>query len=93
MAEVEVSPQHEVTNSQDMKVFAVEKHVLPEDFEYFRNLRRVQSSPLVFAPNRAFGCGPLQGQAPGVTLCFMSALFLATRKLLYLLYPCLDGFL
>ena len=42
-----------------MKVFAVERHGLPEDFVYFRALCGVQSSPLVFAPNRAFGCGPL----------------------------------
>ena len=32
MAYMEVSPQKEMANPQDMKVFAVERHVLPEDF-------------------------------------------------------------
>ena len=74
MAEMEVSPQDEVANPQGMKVFAVERHDLPEDFVYFRTLCDVQSWPLIFAPNRAFGCGPLQGQAPGETMCFTSTL-------------------
>ena len=55
-------------------VFAVERHEFPKDYAYFRTLCGVQSSPLVFAPNGAFGCGALQGQAPGETLCFMSTL-------------------
>ena len=64
-----------MANPQDMKMFPVERHGrLPEDFVYFRALCGVQSSPFVFAPNRAFACGPLQGQAPGETLRFMSAL-------------------
>ena len=73
MAEMEVSPQDEMANLQGVKVFAVEEHGLPEDLVSFR-VCRVQSSPLVFAPNRALGCGPLQSQAPRETLCFMSAL-------------------
>ena len=32
MAEMEVSPQEEMANPQGMKVFAVERHGLPEDF-------------------------------------------------------------
>ena len=36
---------------QYMKVFAVDRHGLPEDFVYFRALCRGKSSPLVFAPN------------------------------------------
>ena len=71
---MDVSPQDEMANPQGMKMFTVERHELPEDFVYFRTLCGVQSSPLVFAPNRAFVCGPLQGQAPGETLCFKSAL-------------------
>ena len=71
---MEVSPQDEMANPQVMKVFAVERHGPSEDFVSFRALCGVQSLPLVFAPNRAFVCGPLQGQAPGETLCFMSAL-------------------
>ena len=35
MAEMEVSPQEEMANSQGMKVFAVEGPGLPEDFVYF----------------------------------------------------------
>ena len=51
MAEMEVSPQEEVANPQGMKVFAVERPGLPEDFVYFPGLCGVQSSPLVYAPN------------------------------------------
>ena len=50
---MEVSPQKEMANAQDMKVFAVERHSFPEDFVSFRALCGVQSSPLVFTPNRA----------------------------------------
>ena len=74
VAEMEVSSQGEMANPQGMKVFAVERHGLPEDFVYFRALCGVQSSLLVFAPNRTFVSGPLEGQTPGETLCFMSAL-------------------
>ena len=36
MAEMEVSPQVGMVNPQGMKVFAVERYRLPEDFVYFR---------------------------------------------------------
>ena len=52
MAEMEVSPQEEMANPQGMKVFAVERHGLPEDFVYFPAPCGVQSSPPVFAPNQ-----------------------------------------
>ena len=61
MAEVEISPQEEVANPQGMKVFAVERHELPEDFVSFPALCGVQSSPLVYVPNRPIVWGPLQG--------------------------------
>ena len=51
MAEMKVSPQEEMANPQGMKVFAVERLGLAEDFVYFPALCEVQSSPLVFAPN------------------------------------------
>ena len=51
MAEIEVIAQEERANPQGMKVFAVERPGLPEDFVYFTALCGVQSSPLVFAPN------------------------------------------
>ena len=51
MAEMEVSPQEEMSNPQGMKVFAVEIPGLPEDFVSFPALCGVQSLPLVFAPN------------------------------------------
>ena len=51
MVEMEVSPQEEMANPQEMKLFAVERPGLPEDFAYFPALCGVQSSPLVFAPN------------------------------------------
>ena len=59
MAETEVSPQEEMANPQGMKVFAVERPGLPEDFVAFPVLCGVQSSPLVFAPNLPFVRGPL----------------------------------
>ena len=61
MPEMEVSPQEELANPQGMKVFAVERHGLPEDFVSFPTLRGVQSSPLVFVPNRPIVWGALQG--------------------------------
>ena len=60
MAEMEVSPQEEIANPQGMKVFAVERPGLPEDFVSFPALCRVQSSPFVVAPNLPFVRGPLQ---------------------------------
>ena len=59
MAEMEVRPQEEVANLQGMKVFAVERPGLPEDFVSFSALCGVQSSPLVFAPNLPFVGHPL----------------------------------
>ena len=60
LAEKEASPQEEMANPQGMKVFAVERPGLPEDFVYFPALCGVQSSPLVFAPNVPIVWGPLQ---------------------------------
>ena len=59
MVEMEVSPQEEMANPQGMKVFAVERPGLPEDFESFPALCGVQSSPLVFTPNLPIVWGPL----------------------------------
>ena len=50
MAAMEVSPQEEMANPQGMKVFAVERLGLPEDFVSFPALCGVQPSPLVFRP-------------------------------------------
>ena len=47
VAEMEVSPQEEITNPQGMKVFTVERHGLLEKFVTFCTLCGVQSSPLV----------------------------------------------
>ena len=57
MAEMEVSPQEEMANPQGMKVFAVERPGLPEDFVSFPAMCGVQSSPLVFAPESAVCSG------------------------------------
>ena len=61
MAEMGVSPQEQMSNPQGMKVFAVERHGLPEVFGSFPALCGVQSSPLVFIPNRPIVWDPLQG--------------------------------
>ena len=60
VADMEVSPQDEMANPQGMKVFAIERRGLPEGFVYFRALCGVQSSSLVFAPNRPIVWDPLQ---------------------------------
>ena len=60
MAEMEVSPPEEMANPQGMKVFAVERRDLPEDFVSSPALCEVQSSPLVFSPNLPIVWGPLQ---------------------------------
>ena len=60
MAEMEVSPQEEMANPQGMKVFAVERPRLPEDFVSVPALYGVQSSPLVLTPNLPIVWGPLQ---------------------------------
>ena len=57
MAEKEVSPQEEIANLQGIKSV---RHGLPEDFESFRALCGLQSSPLVSAPNPSIVWGPLQ---------------------------------
>ena len=75
VAEIEINPQEEVADPQGTKVFAVERHGLPENVVSFRYLCRVQSSTLVSAPNRAVVWGPLQWQAPRKTLCFRFAFF------------------
>ena len=53
-------PTREMANPQGIKVFAVERPGLPEDFVSFPALCGVQSSPLVFAPNLPIVRGPLQ---------------------------------
>ena len=45
-----------MANPRGMKVFAVERHGLPQDFVSFCTLCEVQPLPLVFAPNRAVVC-------------------------------------
>ena len=69
-----VCPRDEMANPPRIKVFTVERHGLLEDFVFFRTLSGVQSSPFVFALNRAVEYGPPQGQAPGGILYFWSAL-------------------
>ena len=73
MAEMEVSPQEEMANPQGMKVFAVERRGLPEDFMSFPAVRGVQSSPFVFAPTLPIVWGPLQWSTPGEAPCLRFA--------------------
>ena len=58
----------EMTNPQEIKMFVVERHGLPEDFVSFPALCGVQSLPLVCVPNRPIVWGPLQWQAQGESL-------------------------
>ena len=60
MAEMEVSPQEEMANPQGMKVLAVERPGLPEDFVSSSALCGEQSSPLVFGPSLPTVWSPLQ---------------------------------
>ena len=60
MVEMEVSSQEDMANPQGMKVFAVERPGLPEDFVSFPALCGVQQSPFVFASNLLVVWGPLQ---------------------------------
>ena len=69
LAKIEISPQEELANPQGMKVFVDERHGLPEDFVSFLALCGVQSSLLIFVPNRPIVWGPLQWQAQGKSLC------------------------
>ena len=56
MAEMEVDPQKEMANSQGMKVFAVERRGLPEDFASFRALCGVQSIVATRICSESAGC-------------------------------------
>ena len=56
---MEVSPQEDMANPQGMKVFAVERHGLPEDFVSFSALCGVQLSPIVFVSNWSIVWDPL----------------------------------
>ena len=53
MVGMEVIPQEKMANPQGMKVFAVERPGLPEDFVSFPALCGVQSSPLVICSESA----------------------------------------
>ena len=53
IAEMEVIPQEEMANQQGMKVIAVERPGLSEDFVSFPALCEVQSSPLVICSKSA----------------------------------------
>ena len=75
VAQTEVCPRDEMAHPAVMKMFPVERHERLGDFVDFRIMCGVQSSQLGFDLNGAFECGPLQGQGPGGTLCFWSALF------------------
>ena len=57
MAEMEVIPQEEMANPQGMKVFAVERPRLPEEFVSSPALCGVQSSPLVICSESAVCSG------------------------------------
>ena len=60
VAEMEVSPQEGIADPQGIKMFAGERHGLPEDFVYFPVLCGVQSSPRVFLSNPPIVWDPLQ---------------------------------
>ena len=53
-------PTRGVANRHKIEMFAVERPGLPENFVSFPALCGVQSSPLVFVPNRPVVWGSLQ---------------------------------
>ena len=57
MVEMEDIPQEEMANPKGMKVFAVERPGLPEDFVSFPALSGVQSSPLEICSESAVCSG------------------------------------
>ena len=57
MAEMEASPQEEMANPEGVKVFAVERPGLSEDFVSCLALCGVQSSPLVIYSESAVCSG------------------------------------
>ena len=59
MAEMEVSPQEEMANPQEMKVFAVERPGLPENFVFFHCVECSRRHSYLLR-NLSFVRGPLQ---------------------------------
>ena len=63
---MEINSQEEMANPQGMKLFAVERHGLPENYVYCPAMCGVQlSSPLVFVPNWPIVWGPLHNTVVG----------------------------
>ena len=61
--------QKDVGLGDEMAKWLLRDMGIIEGFVYFRSCV-VQSSPLIFAPNRPFECGPLPKQVPVGTLSF-----------------------
>ena len=73
MAKKEVCPRDEIADASGTAVLPIDIHGFAEGLVSFRILGGVQSSLVMFAPNRAIARGPPQWQAPLETLCFSPA--------------------
>ena len=58
MAKKEVYPRDEIADPPGTTVLPIDRHGFAEGLAFFRTLCGVQSSPVIFAPNRAIAWGP-----------------------------------
>ena len=70
MAKKEVGPRDEISDPPGTSNIPIDRQDFAEGLVSFRTLYGVQSSLVIFAPNRAIAWGPPQWQAPLETLCF-----------------------
>ena len=73
MAKEEICPRDEIADPPGMAVLPIDIYGFDEGLVSFRTLCGVQSSLVIFAPNRAIAWGPPQPQASLETLCLSPA--------------------
>ena len=76
MAKEDVCPRDEIADPPGTAVLLIiDIYGFDEGLVSFRTLCGVQSSLVIFAPNRAIAWGPLQSQASLETLCVSHVFF------------------
>ena len=73
MAKKEVCPRDEIADPPDTTVLPIGRPGFAEGSVSFRTLCGMQSSLVIFAPNRAIAWGPSQRRSTLETLCFSPA--------------------